>query len=278
MNSAGVISSHGEFSMLGRPQAADMAVDGHIVGRVGEDHLGPLFAQQAGIGYPLAVAQGWTGGTITASDQIHNCILAVYQAQRLAATILLAEYLLEEGPGDDHVNNALVQIQRPEWGSWQTLLGKLNDYFARKDKADRRFPSLMDGYAALKAEGRKDCVLPPGLAAAVGQVKAASRFHFQAAGRGAGQDSRTDKVIQALRNARAHFGAGATRDEETARQDEALVPAVRLVASHVCRTLLPPGSVIVQARLTPPDDQAPAGDDVVTLAGYDLERIQRTVV
>ena len=41
---------HGEFPMTRTASAADVAVDGYVVGRVGEDHLGDLAVQQVVIG------------------------------------------------------------------------------------------------------------------------------------------------------------------------------------------------------------------------------------
>ena len=76
MNSASrhLARGHGELAVLHRAGAADMAVDRHVVGRIGEDHLRQVAAEQ-----PLVASSA-----SSASPQISRCSPRMPEVARTA--------------------------------------------------------------------------------------------------------------------------------------------------------------------------------------------------
>jgi tetratricopeptide (TPR) repeat protein len=157
--------------------------------------------------FPVAYPLHWTrDGGLSAADRRANAIFACYQAMRLAALLMLADYLDTE-----EIAPALAArirgLRLPHWGEWSLLADELARFWAAPERQQRcRFQSIVEGWIS------------------VSRVRVASRgktppieplwepLISSFPGHGRAQALSANEALWALRNRRAH-GEGTTTPE-----------------------------------------------------------------
>jgi hypothetical protein len=178
------------------------------------------------VGYPLYWALD-SEGKLAISDRRRNAIFAVYQAMRLTALLMLADYLEEPGDGDPNLANLIRGLHFPHWQEWSHLADGLARFWITEPKRCH-FPRLAAGWASvsrLKANSRGQ--EPPidqiwnGLLEGFGGVGGRSRARS------------ANDAIWELRNRTAHREGTVTADSEKEQNAEfdRLLPLAETIVS-----------------------------------------------
>ncbi|MEN9798853.1 MAG: hypothetical protein RL653_2549, partial [Pseudomonadota bacterium] len=157
--------------------------------------------------FPLSYARD---GSLGVTERLNNTLFAAYQGMRTAGLLMLADYLACEA-SDRALETAIRGLRMPHWGEWTQLCDKLVAFWQGKaeGKPERasRFPSLVEGWAAVGREKSALAATLPGMQA--------------------GPARNINDALWKLRNDRAHRMA--THTPERAEEEEKLGKALPLV-------------------------------------------------
>ncbi|MCC7539835.1 MAG: tetratricopeptide repeat protein [Deltaproteobacteria bacterium] len=183
------------------------------------------------IAYPLAHARDCA---LSPRDRLDNAIFAVYQAMRLTALLLLADYL-----ACDVTSRRLAApirgLRMPHWGEWTLLADQLaklwrGDFPDEPSTGPSHFTALVDGWMDVNRGGapkRGDDpwrALLEGLPGTQGRARSAN------------------DAVQKLRNHRAHRMATRIADQS---DDERLLGRILPVVERSAACLFPAGSLVL---------------------------------
>jgi tetratricopeptide (TPR) repeat protein len=163
------------------------------------------------VAYPLAFARD---ASISASARVDNLLFAAYQAMRVAALVLLSEYLAGQVTASD-VEMAVRGLRMPHWQEWSTTADRLARHFSSGGHHSR-FAALAEGWGRVSNLGNSKTPLGANLLAALPGNNGHAR-------------SLNDAVWKA-RNNRAHRMATRTSDvSRDAATLSKLLPVVELL-------------------------------------------------
>jgi hypothetical protein len=185
--------------------------------------------------FPIAHPLSYTRGPgLTPSEQLDNVLFAAYQALRMTALLLLADYL-----ETDSVSPRLVKpiggLRMPHWGEWINLCSELVKFWSSptSGSADRPerptyFPELVAGWRSLTKDQMTWAPLLAGLPGLQGPAK------------------QVFDALQKLRNDRRHREGVITPD---ATKDAERLPQVLMLVEQLAMVLFPPGGFVLWRRL-----------------------------
>lgn len=183
------------------------------------------------IAYPLAYARD---SRLSVSERLDNALFAAYQAMRVTALLLLADYLACETVSP-RLTGPISGLRMPHWGEWLNLCRHLVKFWQPQTKSsvespERRtfFPHLVDGWRSLTQD---QPAWTPLLANLPGLQGPACDVY---------------DALQKLRNDRAHRQATRTPDS---LEDADLLPRVVALVEALTRTLFPPDGFVLWRRV-----------------------------
>ncbi|MDG4584377.1 MAG: hypothetical protein P9E67_09895 [Candidatus Competibacter sp.] len=183
------------------------------------------------IAYPLAYARD---SRLSVSERLDNALFAAYQAMRVTALLLLADYLACETISP-RLTGPISGLRMPHWGEWLNLCRHLVKFWNPKSKPsagdpERQtyFPQLVDGWRSLSQDRLAWAPLLADLLGLQGQA----RDVYDA--------------LQKLRNDRAHRQATRTPDS---LEDADRLPRMVALVEALARTLFPPGGFVLWRRV-----------------------------
>lgn len=204
-------------------RVAEPAPTGEEAGTTGT----PLEALPFPVAYPLHHARD---RSLSAGDRLDNAIFVAYQAMRLSALLLLADYLACEATSR-RLAGPIAGLRMPFWGTWSALADRLSEYWngqfpEERPSRESNFPALVRAWQEVNR--RKAPATADGWSSLLEGLPGSSGKAVSANG-----------AVWKLRNDRAHRMATRTADQvDDQRKLAVILPVVeRLVA-----TLFPAGS------------------------------------
>lgn len=183
------------------------------------------------IAYPLAYARDVR---LSVSERLDNALFAAYQAVRVTALLLLADYLACETISP-RLTGPISGLRMPHWREWLSLCRHLTDFWKPKSASAGEgperttfFPQLVDGWRSLTQDQPAWVTLLTNLPGLQGPARDAY------------------DALQKLRNDRSHRQATRTPDSP---EDADLLPCVVALVEAVARTLFPPGGFVLWRRV-----------------------------
>lgn len=185
------------------------------------------------IAFPLLHARD---ERLSAGDRLENAIFVAYQAMRLTALLLLADYLDCERISRS-LDDPIRGLRMPHWGDWSALADKLSQFWSYQipdehPERTTRFPSLvvawMDVNRSAPVQGHDPWAQ-----------------HLAGLARNGGLAISAHRAIWGLRNDRAHRMATRTVDRT---DDEHTLARVLPVVERSVAALFPPGSLTLLRR------------------------------
>jgi tetratricopeptide (TPR) repeat protein len=197
-----------------------------------------LVSAVAALPFPVAFPLVHAGDVqLSASARVDNLIVTAYQAMRVAALVLLADYLSCDTPCAD-LAPAIRGLRLPHWSEWTTLAAKLVQFWrsklATKPSGESRAPQLVSGWsrvARVMSDDPPEAVWSPLLDGLLGINQ--------------GPALSANDAVQKLRIDRAHRRATQVAD---AGDDEALEARFRPIVEEAVRELFPQGALELWSR------------------------------
>lgn len=183
--------------------------------------------------FPVAYPLHWArdpDGRLGISGRRANAVFACYQAMRLAALLMLADYL-EDEETEPSLASRIRGLRMPHWQEWSRLADELARFWTvRPERRERsRFPSIAEGWMSVSRVKRSANAKAPPLEPLWEPLIAGL-----AGVGGTGQARSADDAIWELRNRQAHR-SGTVTPEALAEQGIEFARLLPLVEAVIAR-------------------------------------------
>jgi tetratricopeptide (TPR) repeat protein len=179
------------------------------------------------VAFPLFWAHDPSGG-LGVAERRANAIFSCYQAMRLSALLMLADYLDVEDTDPD-VSRRIRGLRIPHWQEWSFLADELARFWSA-DGRRPRFPRVVAGWLSVARVKRSKNAKTPQLDPK--WQKLIEGFHGNG---GKAQAGNANEAVWELRNQRAHREGVFTPeiDREQSEELDRLIPLVDAVVTSL---------------------------------------------